>query len=464
MMTSKAFRLCLIFCLGFGISAHAEFNLFNSSKVIRAHVTTATRLIEMPENFSRIHLSEYDDHVCWIKNPETKLWGLLDTLGNTLIEPRYTFNTPPKFYYGVCFLPYTADSIGLSTFLLSKGNIGLPVSKNTLDKKPADKKAVRGKSIAGKNPVAPALKGYFSIDHTGQILGYYPQFDEISFFSAGLANASFSLPVKKGKNRDNQSWFTYITPRGDILFPNLKQAMGHGSLHETRNLKEGLRAHYDYKKEKWGYIDAKGIWVIPPQFDWSGDFSCRRAIARIGDLWGYIDPKGKWVISPRYENEPNDFSESFSIIYKSGVAFEERVAIIDTMGNILLDKLEDALPFYKGVCFVNGRLGKNSSSKTFLLDKHLTVIKSIKRVVWGHGMNSESYPYFTQQLNTLLLGQIALSTSGEKVYESTEKLRPFYCNRSKVYTGIQESDTTRHWGFMNTSGEVVFLVLPRPKD
>lgn len=453
-MKTRSFFLCLACCVCFGISGSAQFRLFNSNKVIRAHVTPATRLIEMPEEFSRNFLSDYSDHVCWIKNPKTQLWGLLDTAGNMLIEPIYSLFFTPKFSDGVCFLPYSADTAGLRSYLQS-AQISL---------KPSSKKsASKGKTSVGKLPALPPLRGYFSIDRNGKILGYYPQFDDISSFTNGLASTNLAVPAKRGKSVKNEPWFAYINTKGEIQFPQLKQPLGNGIAYTSRNLQSGLRAHFDYKKQKWGYINAKGTWAIPAQFDEVRDFSCRRAIVRIDELWGFINPQGKLVISPRYVNEPYDFSESYAVIFKSDVAFEERTAIIDTMGNIVLDKLEDALPFYQGVCFANGKLGKYSSGKTYLLDKNLAVIKSIKRIVWGHGNNSESYPYFTQQLNTLLLGQEALSNHGDKVYESTEKLRPFYCGRSKVFTTFNDSDTTRYWGFMNVSGEVAFLILPKPK-
>ena len=39
------------------------------------------------------------------------------------------------------------------------------------------------------------------------------------------------------------------------------------------NLSEGLAAMYDEKSGKYGYVDAKGAWVIAPSFDRTGDFA-----------------------------------------------------------------------------------------------------------------------------------------------------------------------------------------------
>lgn len=437
MTTLKAFRLCLISSLLFmGLSASAQFRFFSSNKIIRAHLVPTTRVIEMPDGFAKHHLTDYADQVCWIKNPANGLWGLLDTAGNMLIEPTYTFQLVPKFSQGVCFLPYSADTAGLKKFLSNR------------------------KSSSKSQPIA--LKGSFSIDKTGKILGYFPQYEDVSAFADGLATVLLSGTVKKGKTNSGELWSAYINTRGEIQYPNLKQSLGTGVPQPPRCIKNGLRAHYDSKKQKWGYINQKGAWVISAQFEEVKDFSERRAAVRQDERWGFINPKGKMVIQPAYDDEPYDFSEAHAVVFKAGVPFEERAALIDTLGNIVLDRLQDALPFYHGVCFANGKLGKYADEKTFILDKQLRVIKAIKHIVWGHGNNSEYYPYFSMQNNVIRFEQEALSPTGETIYESTEKLRPFYNNRSKVCSAYKGDPEVGYWGFMNLSGEIVYLVLSKP--
>jgi len=58
---------------------------------------------------------------------------------------------------------------------------------------------------------------------------------------------------------------------------------------------------------KWGFVDGKGKWVIPPGFDGVGYFSEGLAPAKIGERWGFIDKKGETVIKPQFQDEPTPF-------------------------------------------------------------------------------------------------------------------------------------------------------------
>lgn len=439
--------------VGSETSVSAQKKLFNATKPIQAHVTAATRRISVSDSLDKRHLREFADGVCWVSDPKTRLWGLLDTLGEALIPFKYELPTPPNFHLGSCFLPFDADSAGLRTYLFPPTTVS-PVPLKSTKKGSSKIQAVSKKKILPSNP---RLSGYFSIDQQGRITGYFPQYTDIGPFSDGLAVAQWSVTVKKGKNSSTQMWSGYINTQGELVFPSLKQKFTIESPYAARPLKEGLRAHYDLQKRKWGFINTKGTWSIPAQFDEVKDFACSRAAVRVEDLWGYIDPAGRMQISPRFANEPYSFAEGYAVIFKAGVPFEERVCIIDSLGNIVLDKLEDALPFYQGVCFVNGKLGKFSSGRTYLLDKQFKVIKYIRRIEWGHGLNAENYPSYTQQLNGLLLNSAAYSMRGDKIYESAEKLRPFFCNRSLVFIQTGPEEHQRNWGFMNPQGEVVFL-------
>ena len=53
---------------------------------------------------------------------------------------------------------------------------------------------------------------------------------------------------------------------------------------------------------KWGFIDAKGQYVINPQFDNAGDFSEGLAAVEIGDRWGFIDTKGQYIVKPQFDS------------------------------------------------------------------------------------------------------------------------------------------------------------------
>jgi hypothetical protein len=58
---------------------------------------------------------------------------------------------------------------------------------------------------------------------------------------------------------------------------------------------------------KWGFVNGKGKWVISPGFDGVGYFSEGLAPAKIGERWGFINKKGETVIKPQFQDEPTPF-------------------------------------------------------------------------------------------------------------------------------------------------------------
>ncbi len=61
---------------------------------------------------------------------------------------------------------------------------------------------------------------------------------------------------------------------------------------------------------KWGYIDAKGTFVIPANYDAATGFSCGYALVESGDNQFFIDTKGKMQNAPHF-----DEAESFYYKY-----------------------------------------------------------------------------------------------------------------------------------------------------
>ncbi len=55
--------------------------------------------------------------------------------------------------------------------------------------------------------------------------------------------------------------------------------------------------------QKWGYINIKGDYVIPPQFDNATPFSDNGlAMVLVDSHYGYVNKKGKMVIAPKFDN------------------------------------------------------------------------------------------------------------------------------------------------------------------
>ena len=54
-------------------------------------------------------------------------------------------------------------------------------------------------------------------------------------------------------------------------------------------------------REKWGYIDKAGRYVINALYDEGGIFSTGLAAVLWNGRWGYLDRSGTFVITPRFD-------------------------------------------------------------------------------------------------------------------------------------------------------------------
>ncbi|HEY0091861.1 MAG TPA: WG repeat-containing protein, partial [Flavobacterium sp.] len=59
---------------------------------------------------------------------------------------------------------------------------------------------------------------------------------------------------------------------------------------------------YAKKKDRVGFIDLKGNWVIEPKFDKAKAFVNNIAPVAVGKKWGYINKEGSFVIEPKFED------------------------------------------------------------------------------------------------------------------------------------------------------------------
>jgi hypothetical protein len=76
---------------------------------------------------------------------------------------------------------------------------------------------------------------------------------------------------------------------------------------------------------KWGYINAKGEWILKPIYDHAGDFQDNGlAIVNLNGLSGIIDISGYFIVRPKYETI-NPFSEG-------------RATVIDHQGFKVIDE------------------------------------------------------------------------------------------------------------------------------
>ena len=110
---------------------------------------------------------------------------------------------------------------------------------------------------------------------------------------------------------------------------------------------EGLAAVK--QKDKWGYIDREGYFVIPPQFTDAEGFSEGLAVVEKDKKYGYIDKNGTFVIAPQFEYA-NSFTEGVAIVFIDG-----KHHIIDKQGHTLVtlaDTITDVEPFSDGLATI----------------------------------------------------------------------------------------------------------------
>ncbi|GEM_PF-1526565 len=150
---------------------------------------------------------------------------------------------------------------------------------------------------------------YYSIDKAGKAVKLNGV-DKVTPFCDGLAAV-----VKSGK-------YTYIKGNGQELSAALAQYIGSEEPKAVRPFVDGLSAYYDYNKEKYGFINAKGTIVIPARYEEVHDFSEGLAAVKLpasasnGATWGFIDTKGQMVIPANYTREPSSFSQGLAVAVK----------------------------------------------------------------------------------------------------------------------------------------------------
>ena len=80
---------------------------------------------------------------------------------------------------------------------------------------------------------------------------------------------------------------------------------------------------------KWGLIDAKGKWVLKPQFDSIDTYGdSGRGIVEYNGKWGLINDEGEWILKPLFYNFFRGYSdkrsfdiELYEVAKKNGVKF-----------------------------------------------------------------------------------------------------------------------------------------------
>lgn len=98
---------------------------------------------------------------------------------------------------------------------------------------------------------------------------------------------------------------------------------------DANSFYEGMAAVQDFRKY-WGFINTKGEEITEFKFDEVQYFSGGLAAVQIKDKWGFIDKQGKWVIYPKFEKVFDyDFSKEngYAKVYNN-----ERIYFVNRKG------------------------------------------------------------------------------------------------------------------------------------
>lgn len=101
------------------------------------------------------------------------------------------------------------------------------------------------------------------------------------------------------------------------------------------------------RKGKYGYRDRSGEFVIPPQFDYAGEFSEGLAVVGLGKFpatkWGYINLQGQIVIPAQFDGA-HDFSEGMAAVGIGG-----KLGYINRAGKLVVPpQFDEAQKFTSG--------------------------------------------------------------------------------------------------------------------
>jgi hypothetical protein len=109
-------------------------------------------------------------------------------------------------------------------------------------------------------------------------------------------------------------------------------------------------ARFQATNRKYGFIDRTGNQIIPAKFDWTGIFREGMAAARVKNKWGFINTDGDFVIEPQFEDaplSPSPFKEDLAC-----VKFGELFGFINKKGEMVIP------PIFRVPCsFSNGIAG-----------------------------------------------------------------------------------------------------------
>jgi len=241
-------------------------------------------------------------------------YGFIDKQGNLVIDA--TWLIADHFSDGLA----NVGSVGKQGYVDKSGKVVIP---NTLYMAYDFNDGLARVAVERKDGSGSETWGY--INKKGQFV-IHPRYEDAGDFSEGLAsvkmNGKWGYIDETGRMviqpRFDEAWeFREEVGRvvqngmcGDIKKGGEFAVKPQPEFFICGDFHEGLAS---VEREKAGYIDKSGNYVIKPVFDKAEDFSEGLAFAALGETRGYIDKNGEFVFTGQFINAW-EFSEGLAAV------------------------------------------------------------------------------------------------------------------------------------------------------
>jgi hypothetical protein len=115
--------------------------------------------------------------------------------------------------------------------------------------------------------------------------------------------------------------------------------------------------------DKWGFLNNKGVEVVPPRYKDTRQFYEGMAAVKLIDKWGFIDKNGNEVIEAVYQ-DVKDFSENLA-----AVRLDNKWGFIDKAGKEIIARKYQSVPAYYSNQFKEGLVAVELNNKWGMIDK-----------------------------------------------------------------------------------------------
>lgn len=281
------------------------------------------------------------------------------------------------------------------------------------------------------------LYGY--IDGSGRIV-IPPAFSKAeNFHKCGLARVA-----------DREGRYGFIDAKGQwVVLPGLEEA----GISVSGEKDCGLVGR---KYNRWGALDLTGRWLFKPRFaelSYLGRQQYAAAYAKEG-LKGLLDSKGAWLVKPAFESVY--FSETiggqdFIKVYKNKMS-----GFIDRAGSYLINPVFDSIYWQSGAKLFSVSQGQ---------DRGMVDLKGS----WLIKTKDPVYVEYQSKFNELWVRSdtsiVAYTLAGARKRVPPRSDIWAYVNELKYkLTSCSEVGRPSNWGFCNSDGRVVFQGFSRAYD